>query len=443
MMLLEFRARNVRSFKDDLKLSLEATKMAEPGVVRTVPWFPGGPVLRLLPVAAVYGPNASGKSNVLRALADMRMIVAGSFRFWEPKGRIPRDSFRLDPARRMEPSLYEIDVVAGGVRHVYGFEVDDFRVLREWAYQYPRSKRPVLIFERTDADFEHGTGLRSRGGVIEELVRPNALFLSTAAAAKYEALEPLNEWFQHNLLLADASSRPARHLQSVQMMAEPGRRAEVLGLLQVADFGITDVDEVDLDEDAAEQIRKVMRAVADGLELEDPPQVDDAIFKRLRFHHHGAPRSATFDLNEESLGTQVWFGLIGPVVDSLREGTVLLADELDASLHPTLVEQVVRLYQDPESNPHNAQLICNTHDPALLGDSSTDRVLGRDQAWFTEKNAAGESRLYSLVDFSPRQGESVERRYRHGRYGAVPLVNHSEFKTATSAAVHRDPVPTR
>ncbi len=442
-MLLQFRARNVRSFRDELRLSLEATKLAEVGVPRSAPWFPEGPEVRVLPVAAVYGANGSGKSNLLRAMFDMRSVVLGSFRVWEPDGQIPRQPFRLDPAQLKEPSLYEVDVIARGVRHVYGFEIDDQRVVREWAYHYPRSKRPVLIFERGADGIEYGTGLMARGRLIEELVRPNALFLSAAAAARYEPLEPLNHWFQDNLRLADAVSRRVRHAHSVQLLADADRRAEMLAMLRVADLGITDVDEVELDAETSDQIRKMLRAVAEGFEIEDPPPVDDAVFKKLRFHHEGAKTKATFDLDEESFGTQVWFGLIGPVLDSLRDGSVLLADELDASLHPALVNQIVRLYQDAESNPNGAQLICNTHDPALLGDSGKDRVLGRDQVWFTEKSSEGASRLYPLIDYSPRNGESVERRYRHGRYGAVPLVIRSEFANAVSAMPRRDRVAAR
>jgi hypothetical protein len=135
------------------------------------------------------------------------------------------------------------------------------------------------------------------------------------------------------------------------------------------------------------------------------------------------------DPNDESLGTLVWFGLIGPVIDSLAKGSVFLADELDSSLHPALVSQLVRLFQDPETNPHRAQLIFNSHDATLLGDSGT-RQLGRDQIWFTEKLRGGSTRLYPLIDLEPRKEEAVGRRYLAGRYGATPILSDHEFMAA-------------
>lgn len=133
---------------------------------------------------------------------------------------------------------------------------------------------------------------------------------------------------------------------------------------------------------------------------------------------------------DESLGTRVWFGLIGPVVQALESGSVFLADELDASLHPSLVTEIVRLFQDPDTNPERAQLVFNSHDPTLLGDSSGDRLLGRDQIWFTEKSNDGSTRLYPLVDLEPRKQEAIGKRYLEGRYGATPILSHEEFVAA-------------
>ena len=126
----------------------------------------------------------------------------------------------------------------------------------------------------------------------------------------------------------------------------------------------------------------------------------------------------------------MWFGLIGPVVSALRTGSVFLADELDASLHPALVAQLIRLFQQPETNPRRAQLIFNSHDATLLGDAVTDRLLGRDQIWFVEKRKDGASHLFPLIDLDPRKQESIGKRYLAGRYGATPIVSAQEFAAA-------------
>src|SRR6266702_6046168 len=149
-MLLTFRSENVRSFRDALELSLLATALAEKGVPHEVPWRAGGRPIRVLPAAGVFGANASGKSNLLRAIADMRDLVLGSFRHADPGGGIRRTAFRLDPSRAGAPSRFEVDLVLHGIRHEYGFVIDDELVLEEWAYRYPRGKAALLF--RRDGD---------------------------------------------------------------------------------------------------------------------------------------------------------------------------------------------------------------------------------------------------------------------------------------------------
>ncbi|WP_328518302.1 AAA family ATPase [Actinoplanes sandaracinus] len=139
-------------------------------------------------------------------------------------------------------------------------------------------------------------------------------------------------------------------------------------------------------------------------------------------------------VDDESRGTLVWFGLAGPVLTALAEGSVLLAHELDASLHPALVVELVRLFQDPATNPARAQLIFNSHDAALLGEPGTVSPLGRDQVWFTEKRDDGGSRLYGLADLAPRKEEAIGRRYLAGRYGAVPILSRQQFADAVRPA---------
>ncbi|WP_092554800.1 AAA family ATPase [Actinoplanes derwentensis] len=138
--------------------------------------------------------------------------------------------------------------------------------------------------------------------------------------------------------------------------------------------------------------------------------------------------------DDESLGTLVWFGLAGPVLTAIADGTVLLADELDTSLHPALVAELVRLFQDPATNPRRAQLIFNSHDAALLGDPGGGSPLGRDQVWFAEKRDDGGSRLHGLSDLAPRKEEAISRRYSAGRYGAVPILSRQQFAAAVRPA---------
>lgn len=130
---------------------------------------------------------------------------------------------------------------------------------------------------------------------------------------------------------------------------------------------------------------------------------------------------------QESLGTHAWFAFLGPVLEVLEQGSVLLADELDSSLHPMLAAEVIRIFQDPLANPRGAQLIFTTHATAMLGTTMVGRPVDRDQVWITTKRKTGETELYPLIDARPRKEENLERGYLHGRYGGVPRVTPGEM----------------
>jgi predicted ATPase len=434
-MLLSFRAENVRSFRDALELSLLATTLAEKDVPRLMPWREAGRPIRVLPAAGIFGANGSGKTNLLRAMADMREHVMDSFRRDDPAGGVRRRAFRLDPSHERAPSRFEVDLVLDGVRHEYGFVINDERVQEEWAYRYPRGKA-ALLFRREGDDVTLGERNRAKGRAVIEILRPNSLLLSAAAAAGHPDLLPLRQWFVRNLLLAEASSRPYRWAFTANMLRAEHRRDQVLGLLKAADLGITDARVRELDPQLVERLQQVSRILR-GREDEAEGKGSDAdlIQPRVVLSHRGVGGEVDFESGEESLGTMVWLGLAGPVIDAIANGDVLLVDEIEASLHPALVAELVKLFQSAESNPRGAQLIFNSHEASLLGDSSGERVLGRDQVWFTEKDHDGATRLYPLADLSPRAEEAIGRRYLAGRYGATPILTREEFaEVALSAA---------
>lgn len=172
---------------------------------------------------------------------------------------------------------------------------------------------------------------------------------------------------------------------------------------------------------------RILNGIDEDADGDEGPQFEQF---GVRLLHQGPDGGVELEPEDESLGTLVWFGLIGPVIQALESGSVFLADELDASLHPTLADQLLRLFQDPETNPNRAQVVFNSHDASLLGDASGERLLGRDQIWFTEKHRSGSTRLYPLSDLDPRKQEAVGKRYLAGRYGAVPILLPGEFTSA-------------
>ena len=442
--LLSFTARNVRSYREEIGLSLLGTRLSDAEAVRDLALV-GNPVrVRVLPVAGIFGANASGKSTALRAMADMRMVVLGSFRRGDQESRIHRRPFILHSELPERPSHFAIDLILDGVRWQYGFEIDDHRVLGEYAYYYPKG-RQALVFHRESVDrkLSFGPSFRSSGRALARLVRTNALLLSVAGAAAdvrsdersrlTTLLAPLFRWFRANLLLMDTANRGGRIVHTADRAQSSHARGGILALLRAADLGITEIERVQLDPEIAERVQRALRILYGLEEDAGAGQVDQFLpGDVVRLNHVGADGPISIDPEHESQGTLVWVSLIGPVLDALGGGSTVLVDELDASLHPHLVQRLVGLFQNRDTNPRCAQLIFNAHDVTVLGDSG-QRVLGRDQIWLTEKNTDGTTALYPLADFRPKGDEALGRRYLQGRYGGVPLLDPAEFQKAADS----------
>ena len=423
--LVAFKVRNVRSYRDETTLSLQATRVANGDVVRVVQTASATPE-QLLPVAGVFGANAAGKSTILKAMADMRSVVLGSFR--NPGARVHRRPFLLDSNGAASSSEFMVDLILDGVWWQYGFEFDDKRILREFAFHYPRGRQAV-VFEREQHTLAFGPPFRALRSSLHPLLRDNALLLSIIGAAAESAISPLFDWWQSNLRLAASDNRPLRSVFTADLAKEDSTRNQVLQLLRAADLGLADVKVVKPDAETLDMLKRVVRAL-EGDELDDGEVVlDRAAMVQLI---HGGGDGVAFDPADESMGTQVWVGLIGPVLDALEHGHLLLVDEIDASLHPLLVDRLIELFQSPTTNPRCAQLVFNAHDTTLL-DDRPPFALGRDQIWFAKRDDGGASRLVSLADFKARRDESVRRRYLRGRYGAVPTLDPAQFEYAVGA----------
>ncbi|MFI9625630.1 ATP/GTP-binding protein [Streptomyces sp. NPDC052042] len=409
-MLLRFRVANHRSIRDECELSLIGSESGE-SRARATGLSHEGREVSALPVLGVFGANAAGKSNLLSALRDMRAAVRTSFADWAKTPGVPRKPFKLDPSCAKETSLYEVDLTLGRsrTRFTYGFELSDERVEAEWLHAYPQGKREIWFDReagRSEAEggefiFEDG-GFKGRRDDLVALTRPNALFLSTGATLNDPQLAALHRWFLDNLWLvtpgADVEHRTRWTQDLIEPNSESGYRERVMHLLAAADLGVTGMD---VDPETGEV--RLRHRMADG---NDAP---------LDF------------LTEESFGTHAWFAFLGPMLMVLDKGAVLLVDELDSSLHPTLAAEVVRIFQDPKANPRNAQLIFTTHDATLLGSEVLDRPLGRDQVWITTKGRSGATELYPVTAAHPKDGENLERGYLRGRYGGVPRVSAGEI----------------
>jgi AAA15 family ATPase/GTPase len=414
-MLVEFRVENHRSLRDEQALSMEKGRVDE--IADHRPRNVVGHSVGLLPAAVLYGGNASGKSNVLDALRFMRDAVVLSHRVWPPDVGVLRDSFAWGP-KRSEPSVFEVTLILNGVRFQYGFVANDEEFLEEWLYSWPNNKKQTLYSRESDK-FKFSTHLGGENKLIEEVTRPNALFLSAAVQLKHEQLQPIFAWFRDMQTINLRSRRPFLHraptewllaqmleenasLSLFRNIYEPeGMLERFRSFLQRADLGILDL-----------RVRKV-----DAEESQRRTR-----FRRFELKHRCEIDEGWLPLEEESDGTQTLFRVALPVLEATQSGQAILIDELESSLHPILAQEIVRQFNDPASNPKNAQLICATHDTNLLGTTLGKPVLRRDQVWLTEKTPEGATVLYPLTDFKPRKAENLERGYLQGRYGAIPFL---------------------
>ncbi|MFJ1644830.1 ATP/GTP-binding protein [Streptomyces sp. NPDC088258] len=433
-MLLRFQVTNHASLRAEQELSFVAVDRHPERAEAQVP----GSVHRTVPVLAIYGTNASGKSNVIDALGWMRTAVLSSFRKWDPSGGVPRRSFAFWNDEESHPSSFAVDFVVAGVHHQFGFSVDDDQVTEEWLYYYPEGRQRRLYVRAVGKEVVFGRWLTGRRKLIAELLRPNSLYLSVAAAQGHEQLGEVFRWFQFGLRMATDRDFQRRLDHTVRLClddphrgrgseGERGRGAReespVMALLRFADLGVSGLEIEEWDESVRKDHQRIAQALREALG-HDKVHVQTDGRQRIRVEHRTAEGVFPLDLAHESSGTRTWIGLIGPVVTTLAEGGVLCVDELDARLHPYLVDALVGMFQDPATNRGGAQLVFSTHEAALLG-RNVRTELFRDQVWFTEKDPDTlATRLFPMTEFSVRDSaENLEKRYLGGRYGAVPFLD--------------------
>jgi hypothetical protein len=416
--LLNFRAANHRSLRDEQQLQLHAVYDAD---------RPPGTDWQAVPVAGIFGANAAGKSNVVDALRYMARMVVSSHNIAEPDGGVLREPFRLDREAAADPSWFVVDLHLSGVRHTYGFSVDDDAVLQEWLYDYPHGRRRI-IFERDGEEVVPGDSQAARElKVIANVTEPNVLFLSMAARSRQPDFRPVYDWFSTGLNFSSGTS-PRLSRQTARLLEEADRAPFLLDLLRASDLGIEDfgVERVEAEESPR---WATMRSGAGWIVRTDTGHVE----LRPWVGHRGRDGIVRMSLHEESAGTRALIHQAARLDRTLLRGGTLVIDEVDSSLHPRLTAALIALFQDKATNPHGGQLLFTSHDATLLGRREGEDILRRDQVWFAEKDRYGETSLVPLSDFKPRQDENRERRYLGGSYGGVPLIDDS-FAAAVAAS---------
>jgi AAA15 family ATPase/GTPase len=399
-MLLEFTVGNFLSFKDKKTFSLQA------GGIKTV--LPDNVVqngkYKVLRSAAIYGANSSGKSNFVKALDFMVNTVKNSSKL-NSIDKLDAKPFLLNTETENQPCYFEILFTERDRRYRYGFESDNDKIHSEWLFILEvNSKKEVPYFVRElegigVADvFEEAKGLESK-------TRDNGLFIWVVDQFNSDIAGTVMKQLARMEILSGIDHKDSIVMTSVIHSLD---RNDLESFIKNLDLGFYNFK---VEEDKNNKIFETKVKTIHKKRDKFGKEISDVEFKLIE---------------NESSGTNKIFDLAGYFVLALKYGTIVVIDELDSKLHPILTQEIIKLFNNPETNPNNAQLIFTTHDTNLLGAN----LFRRDQIWFTEKDEFEATDLYSLLEFKDGDGKSVrndrsfEADYIRGRYGAIPYISN-------------------
>ena len=405
VMLIGFSVGNYKSFKETVTLSMVDSLITEEDKdLNENNVFPINDKLSLLKSAAIYGANASGKSNLVAAINFMKWFVLNSSKETQVSDAIDIEAFRLSTETEKEPSFFEIVFILEDKTFRYGFEVNAREVVSEWLFQADDTEEKMLFERDVDNyildDFPEGQG-------ISDKTRSNALFLSVVAQFNGKISGKILLWFSKNLQLISGLQDTQYRKETLESFENDRHRHDIIEFIKKLDLGIADI-----------QIKKY---ISQKTAMFGIYEVGVKTVHRKYDADGKQTAIELFDIEtHESEGTNKLFALAGLLLDTLRTGKILLIDELDARLHPLITRQLICLFNSNDTNPHNAQLIFTTHDTNLL----SSKTFRKDQIWFTEKDNMGATDLYSLVEYKVGKNASFERDYMIGKYGAIPFIGN-------------------
>lgn len=413
-MLLNFKVKNFRSIKDEITLDLQATSDK---TMKSQAVFEQGRT-PLLKMAAIYGPNASGKSNLFKAFAVFRMMILESLLRSNTTTDLPNEFFKLSSETENKPSFFEMTFLIGEEIFIYGFELNKKKICAEWLKQKKGNKN---LFERKEQEIESNKNYFQEASVaLKNQTTERVLFLTVLASNNGKISKQIINFLQKINLIFGAERGNTLNFSFGQFLSDPVMAEKMKNFIVMADFGVTDI-KANEKMVSAKEVREIPDKFKELLFREDSKIAERSL--QLFHKKYGKEGEEIKDepldfFTEESNGTQQWFALSAPLIDTLEGGKILFIDEVDAGLHPLLCQYLTLIFNSEEKNQKNAQLILTTHDISLLKDD----FLRRDQIYFTEKNKQGATELFSLADISERKGVDFAKRYLEGRYGALAYI---------------------
>lgn len=417
-MLVKFTVSNFRSIKEEAVLDLQAKPISEfkaEGTFQT-----SFKDVSILKGAVIYGPNSSGKSNLLNAITFMKWFVLNSSKELQANEAIDVECFLLSTETIDKPSCFEIEFIISDRHYRYGFQVDGRVVHKEWLY-YRKKIKEFKVFERLgqnievlNADFNNG------GDEIIKLTRENALFLSLVAQFNGSMAISLVKQFK-DIAFVSGTNDSANFRRTTMLLADPRYKTNILKFISSANLGFEEIKTETFD--ITEEILKGVPKEIQKIILKQEKKETMVRTRHVIYNKDNEPEGTTFFemVQGESLGTRKFFSMAGPIVTALMDGTALVIDEFDSTLHPSLSKGMILLFNSEHNNPHNAQLIFTTHNATLL----SQKIFRRDQIIMTKKNDFGATKVESLFDLKVRKDASYEKDYLLGKYEGIPKLEFS------------------
>lgn len=403
-MLIDFSIENFTSIKDKITFSLESTasKKLSKNIIENSP--------SLVKKAMILGANASGKSNLIKGIGFIRYMVTTSNQF-NIDNKIPTIPYKFDKKSIKNPSKFEVNFVYDEIRYRYGFSCTDKEITEEYLYYWIKNKE-ILIFKRNEKNMFRFRKDSARQKKYSSQTIPNVLYVSRATQLGNEKTKPVYEFFSHYLIINTNLSWHQYTLES--MSNNPKIKEEIINILKKSDFGgINDI--------VVKKEKSQIKEITFGIGKENPKIIDSVgDVLDVKFVHKINDEQVSLNLYEESAGTIKTLDLLGPFLDILENGRVVIIDELESSLHPEISNFLVKLFTS-KHNKKNAQLIFTTHNTSFLD----NKLFRKDQVHFCEKKPNNATELISLSDFDIRQDADFEKAYKEGRFGGVPFIDET------------------
>lgn len=432
-MLIEFKFKNFRSFRDESTLSMEATGLST---------FKNSIIeygnIKLLPSVAIYGKNGGGKSNVIRAFWLAVQFIKNAQRTQHENASIPMSPFSLNDYSKNEATAFEFIYVLNNIKYIYGFSATKEKVIKEYLYHSPKGQK-ATVFERELQTFKF-TENKQKRKLISETVAENQLFFSIACTMNDSDCSLAMQWFREYVFFSRDYADIPRQL--LEYSNDTSMLKAISNYAKEADIGIEDMqfefnsqdidDENQFPDNVPEGIRTALTNFLHALsETSNNSEVKLKMGEvTATSYHRGTKKNGEkelfpLELSEESDGTRKLMAIAPAIESVMNKGGVLLVDELERELHPMLVNYLVSKFQSKRTNTNNAQIIFTTHNTELMN----EEIMRKDQLYFVDKSQAnGVSELYSISEFSTKTSENIQKGYLVGKYGATPNIEIEEVE---------------